>query len=277
MRCICKTTINLIILIFSYNFNANSFAETLTFGIVPQQSAKKLAVLWTPIMKHISQETGYTVRFSTAKDIPTFEKRCAEGAYDIAYMNPYHYVVFGDQPGYRALAKQKDKKIKGIIVIAKDSNISELAQLTGKTLAFPAPAAFAASIIPRAELAKAGVEFTPKYVSSHDSVYLNVAKGFMVAGGGVMRTFNNTNPEVKSNLKILWNTQPYTPHAIATHDRISETVRKKLLNALLSMSDSESSRELLKGIHFKAFEKAQHNDWDDVRALNIQPMINPLL
>ena len=253
----------------------STHGQTLTFGIVPQQSAKKLAKLWTPIMKHLSKETGHTIRFATAKNIPTFEKRCSEGAYDIAYMNPYHYVVFGDKPGYQALARQKNKKIKGIIVVPKTSNVTTLQQLAGETLAFPAPAAFAASILPRGELSKAGVEFNPKYVSSHDSVYLNVSKGFMPAGGGVIRTFNNTDPKVREQLKIMWTTDPYTPHAIATHPSMDANTRKVLLETLLAMNNSDSSMALLKRINFKGFEKAKHKDWDDVRGLGIESLVKP--
>lgn len=245
-------------------------SETLTLGIVPQQSAKKLARLWTPITEYLSQKTGHKIIFSTAQDIPTFEKRVLMGDYDIAYMNPYHFTVFNQKPGYRALAKQKDKVIKGIVVVAKDSPIQSLMELSGQTLAFPSPAAFAASVLPRAKMTQDGIAYTPKYVSSHDSVYLTVAKGLFPAGGGVLRTFNNTDPKVREGLRVLWTTPGYTPHAIATHPTLSEEVRSKVLQALLSMNTDPKGQELLKSISFKGIEAAQDSDWDDVRSLDIK-------
>lgn len=246
------------------------YAESLTIGIVPQQSAKKLAKLWTPICSYLSEKMGEKVMFSTAKDIPTFEKRVLAGEYDIAYMNPYHYTVFSQKPGYRAVARQKDKLIKGIIVVPKDSTVTELGKLAGETLAFPSPAAFSASVLPRAKMAKDGIPFTPKYVSSHDSVYLNVARGLMPAGGGVMRTFNNTDPKVRASLKILWTTPGYTSHAIAVHPDVSSEKAKRLQQALLSMNEDPEGKKLLKGINFKGMQSAEDADWDDVRALNIK-------
>lgn len=247
-----------------------AFSQTLTFGIVPQQSAKKMAALWTPIFQHINQQTGLELRFSTAKDIPTFEKRLLKGEYDIAYMNPYHYTVFSQKPGYRAIAKQKNKRIKGIMVVRKDSELNELSDLRQKTLAFPSPAAFAASVLPRAKMAQEGIDFNPQYVSSHDSVYLSVAKGFFPAGGGVIRTFNNTNEEIRKQLRIMWTTPGYTPHAIAVHPKISPKVSKQIQQALLDLNDREKGRQLLQGINFKAIEAAKDNHWDDVRALDIK-------
>jgi phosphonate transport system substrate-binding protein len=251
-------------------------ADSLSFGIVPQQSAKKLARLWTPIFTYLSAKTGEDIRFSTANDIPTFEKRLVAGEYDIAYMNPYHYTVFHQVPGYSAIARQKDKRIKGIMVVRKDSTLNELTELDGQKLAFPSPAAFAASVVPRAQMELKGMEITPKYVSSHDSVYLGVARGFFAAGGGVMRTFNNTNPKIKDQLRVLWTTPTYTPHAIAVHPRVAPSVVEKLKQALLTMNDDPEGRALLKTINFKGVELADNADWDDVRALNIT-LLNDLL
>ena len=149
------------LILFSYTTCTHA-QESLSFGIVPQQSAAKLAQLWTPIINLLSQQTGLAIRFSTAPDIPTFEKRLTQGAYDIAYMNPYHYIVFNQSVGYQALAKARDKYIKGIIVTAKNSNIDNLQDLQHSTLAFPAPRAFAATMLTQVELNNQQVKFTPQ-------------------------------------------------------------------------------------------------------------------
>ncbi|WP_415900350.1 phosphate/phosphite/phosphonate ABC transporter substrate-binding protein [Neptuniibacter sp. QD48_11] len=247
-----------------------SFAETLTLGIVPQQSAKKLAKLWTPISAYLSEKSGVKIMFATAQDIPTFEKRVLAGEYDIAYMNPYHYTVFSQKPGYRAILKQKDKRIKGIVVVQKDSPIQSLSELDSSVLSFPSPAAFAASVLPRAKMNKDGINFEPKYVSSHDSVYLTVSRGLFPAGGGVMRTFNNTDPKVKENLRVLWTTPGYTPHAIAVHPRVDGEKMQKVQQAFLSMNEDPEGKALLKSINFKGMEVAANDDWDDVRDLDIK-------
>ena len=249
----------------------------LTVGIVPQQSAKKLASLWTPILKHLSAQSGETLVFVTAKNIPTFEERLAQGDYDLAYMNPYHFVVFNQSTGYQALAKQKDKQIRGIIVVRKDSDITNLQQLNNRSLAFPAPAAFAASILPRAELTAQSINFTPKYVSSHDSVYLNVAKGFFPAGGGVLRTFGNAPKSIQEQLDVLWTTKGYTPHAFATHPNVDEQTRARILKAMLRMNDTDEGRALLKSINFKGLEKAFNTDWEDINTLGISSLNKPVI
>ena len=132
----------------------------------------------------------------------------AAGEYDIAYMNPYHYTEFSVDPGYRAFAKETNKRIQGIIVVKKDSPIQSISELSGKTLAFPAPAAFAASVLPRAYFKTNQIEISPRYVSSHDSVYLTVSKNLYPAGGGIQRTFKNMPESIREQLRILWKTPP---------------------------------------------------------------------
>ncbi len=246
-----------------------------SFGIVPQQSASKLARLWGPLLQTLGQESGVKLRFATAPDIPAFEQRLAEGEYDFAYMNPYHYTVFHQSAGYQALAKARDKRIKGIMVVRKDSAIEQLADLEGTTLAFPAPAAFAASILTRAQLKASDIAFQPTYVSSHDSVYRTVAKGIYPAGGGVIRTLNNVAPEIRNQLRVLWTSRGHTPHAIAVHPRVDGDTAQRLRRALVKIDQQADGAALLQAIKIQGFETARDGDWDDVRDLKLEEISHP--
>ena len=243
---------------------------TLSVGVVPQQAASTLAKKWMPLLSHVVEKANVRLVFKTASDIPTFEKRCAAGDYDIAYMNPYHYTVYHDQPGYEAIAKRSGSKIKGIIVKKRGSDLQTLMDLDGKKLAFPAPRAFAATLLTTAGLRAAGVEFESKYVSSHDSVYMNVAQGIFDAGGGIVRTFKSVSPDVRDQLEILWETPGYTPHAFAIHPRVDAKMRAAVTQALIEIGNYEAGRALLDPLKIKMLEAASDQDWDDVRSLHIR-------
>ncbi len=252
---------------------ALSSGSTLTFGIVPQQAPQKLALKWTPITKYLSKKSGLTINFSTAPSIPDFEKRCLEGAYDIAYMNPYHYVVFHETSGYEAFARQKDKKIQGIVVVQKYSPINKMKDLDGTTMAFPSPAAFAATLLQQAYLKNNNIKTNPKFVKSHDSVYMTVSRGFYPSGGGVSRTFNNADKAVTENLRILWKTKKYTPHAIAAHPTMAWRDIRNIQKSLLEMNIDPKGQALLQSINFNGFSAAVNSDWNDVRELKIRAEI----
>jgi len=241
-----------------------------TFGVVPQQASVKLARLWVPVIQHLSRETGLNIEFATAPTIPEFEERLAAGAYDFAYMNPYHFILFNEQLGYTAISRQNNHVIHGIIVVSSDLGIESLEELAGKNIAFPAPNAFAATLITRAFLDKMAPGYTATFVKSHDSVYQSVANGLFSAGGGIIRTLNEASPELQRSLEVLWMSPGYTSHAFAAHPGVPESIRAAVQKGLTMMSSSEEGVSLLRTLGMNGLQAAIDSDWDDVRALGIK-------
>ena len=237
----------------------------ITFGVVPQQAAAKLARLWAPLLREIEARSGVKLAFRTAPNIPTFEERVRRGEYDVAYMNPYHFVVFSETNGYKALAKRANVKIKGIIVVHKNSTATDLNSLQGSPLVF-APAAFAAAYY-RAELRKQGIFYTAVRLITRLGLLVGCQRA-VPAGGGIVRTLNNVDPKTRNELLILWTTNGYTLHAIATHPRISADVRRKL--SMRWRTEARMIRVVnIESLKLKGIEPASDDDWDDVRALQL--------
>lgn len=249
--------------------NETSTPQFLTFAVVPQQSASKLAMQWGPLLQEVSHRSGISLRFRTAPDIPEFEKRLSQSQYDFAYMNPYHYAVFHKIVGYKAFGKAKDGLLQGIIVVHKDSPYQSLKELTGQTLVFPSPAAFAATILTQNAFAEEKIDINPIYVASHDSVYRAVASQRYVAGGGIMRTLNAMDETIQKQLRILEKTKVYTSHPFAAHPRIKEEIVEKIRDAFVSLANDEIGRKLLAPLKLNGIIPAEDTDWDDVRALKI--------
>lgn len=253
-------------------FASVAFAAPYSFAIVPQQSATELARAWGPLLKYLSEKSGQPLMFHTAKDIPTFEARVAAGEYDFVYLSPYTYTAVSRKAGgnYLAFAREKDVKLKGILVVRRDSGIKDLADLQGRTVAFPTAGAIGASLIPRAQLAGQGVRIEPIYVSSHDSVYLAVARGIYPAGGGVERTLAAQPANVREALRVLWTTPGYTPHPFAAHARVPAAVVDAVRKAMLGMQGDAAGKALLAPLNVKGFQPANDAQYNDHRALRSQ-------
>lgn len=246
--------------------------KSYTFGISPQKSATQLAKSWGPVLAYLSEKSGVNIKFSTAQSSAQFSELLKTGKYDFCYVNPQQYTVLHQESGYTAFAKQKDALLQGIIVMHKDAAVTDLSALQGQKMAFPSPTSFGASVLPQAELKQKGIEVIPDYVKSHDSVYLNVSKNRYVAGGGIMRTFELLDPEIKAQLAIIMTTKSYTPHAIASHATVPSDVVTKVQQAMLTMSQDPQGIALLDAIGFSGLEVAQDAEWDAVRALNLAPV-----
>lgn len=240
----------------------------LSFGVVPQEAVTEMARKWTPIMAYLSRKTGYSIQFKSAPDIRTFENRVEAGEFDLAYFNPLHYATYRVN-GYQAIAREKDVQLTGIIVVRKSSTLQDLKGLDGTTMAFPSSTAFAATVLPAMSLKQLGISVVPKYVSSHESVYRTVAQGLYPAGGGIVKTYEQVDPAVREQLRILWKTQTYTPHPVAVHPRISRQVVMRVTDAMVGMANDPQGAAILKLSGINGFIAAKDGDYDDIRALNM--------
>lgn len=259
--------ITLILLVFTLSL----FANNLVLGVVPQQSPLVLSKKWLEVANYLKQHTGLNVIFSTEKSIPEFEKTLYEGFYDIAYMNPYHFIVANKKQNYNAFLRA-DKDIIGILVSKrKDINFEDKNFLKDKRFLFPAPNAFAATLLTKFELKKIynfdiDKEAKVLYVNSHDSVYKGISRDIGYLGGGIVRTFNNfSDIKDKNSLNIVYKTKSYPSHPFAYHPRVSKDVIEKLEIAILNMP-----KNLKKLLSIENFKKIDSSEYDVIKDINIK-------
>ncbi|UDL07041.1 phosphate/phosphite/phosphonate ABC transporter substrate-binding protein [Marinobacter sp. CA1] len=175
----------------------------------------------------------------------------AEGVYDIDYMNPYHCTVINEVPGYQAIARQSEHSIQGIVIVAKDSEFSDLSDLASSTVAFPAPHTFVATLIARASLVQGTPGHRTAFVRSHDSVYRAVSKGLFPAGGGIFRTSSELEFEVRNSSRIFWVSAPYAGHAITSHPSLPPGIRTVIQTAIVGLAKHAEGQELLAKLGMK--------------------------
>ncbi|MBB5186783.1 phosphonate transport system substrate-binding protein [Zhongshania antarctica] len=231
-----------LILLQSFLVNAAEYRV----GVVPQFEARRLNQVWLPILDELAKRTGDSFVLVTSKSIPEFEASFQRGDFDLAYMNPWHAVVAYETQQYLPIVRDGDRKLKGILVVRKDSGITNVKQLAGAEIAFPAPNALGASLLMRADLKMIhGIDITPKYVDTHSSVYLNVALQSTKAGGGVKRTLKEQAPALQDMLMVLYETRAVNPHPIVVHPRVSLDAAQRISEALLAMTSELDAQKIL--------------------------------
>jgi len=105
-----------------------------------------------------------------------------------------------------------------------------------------------------------------------DSVYRSVAKGLFAAGGGETRTLSTIDPEVRSQLRILWTADALPPFTFVVHPRVPKETVAKVQKAMDEMDQDPEGLALLKAINFQGIERAEDADYDAMRKLNIKPV-----
>ncbi|MDO9476022.1 MAG: phosphate/phosphite/phosphonate ABC transporter substrate-binding protein [Pseudohongiella sp.] len=218
-------------------------------GVVPQFEAQRINTVWRPILDELSTRTGHTFHLRGEPSIPAFEQALGRGDYDFVYMNPWHAVIANELQGYVPLVKDGDLMLTGILVVAENSPVTDPMALDGQEIVFPSPNALGASLLMRADLQQIfGIRFTPVYVQTHPSVYLNVAVGSSAAGGGVRSTLLEQPHILQEKLRIIYETREMFPHPLAVHPRVDAEAAAQVMNALLQMGQESDSADLLRHI-----------------------------
>jgi phosphonate transport system substrate-binding protein len=223
--------------------------KVYTFDVVPQHTAAKIYTTWSPLLQRVGQEAGLCFELRVAPTIPEFEQKLLKGEPEFVFLNPYHAVLANQKKKYQPLLADSEDLLTGILVIRADSPIKSLDELKGKNISLPAPNAFAASLLIRAEMAKRKIDINPVFVKTHSNVYRSIIGKDAIAGGGVNYTLDNEVPEVRQQLRVLFETQAYTPHPVATHPSVPAAVRDRFLKAMLKLTSDEEGRKLLDGIN----------------------------
>lgn len=272
-RMISRTTLALLMLTVLFSISTTTTAEQKTYivGIVPQFEAKKLRRIWKPILKQLEQKTGFRFKLRGAPTIPAFEKEFLAGQFDFSYMNPFHLLIANDTQGYIPLVRDHSKKLQGVLVTRKDSEIKSVKDLNNKTLAFPSPNALGASLQMRAELHdKFNLNIIPIYVKTHDSVYLNVYLKQVPAGGGVGKTFRKQSKKLRDTLKIIYTTTPVSPHPIAAHPRVPKEDRDKFVKALFEIANTKQGKNTLSKIPIRQLGNTSMKDYEQLKKMNLE-------
>lgn len=240
-------------------------------GIVPQVPPREIVSSWSPVLRQVGQRSGQCLVLVVAPSIPAFEQQLRSGQLDFAFMNPYHQLMAQRWRGFIPLVRDGQSQLEGILVVRKDSPVRRLADLNGATVAFPAPNAFAASLLPRALLSRAGIRITPSYVRTHSNVYRAVILGSSLAGGGVNNTLQRERPEVRQRLRVLWRTPPFPAHPFSAAATVPLTVRRRVQEAFLDLGRTAQGRQLLAKVQLPQVVKADHaRDYAPLAALGLE-------
>ena len=263
--------------VFLIHVAATRAAEpTYIVARAPQLSTLTLAETWGPLLARIKKDTGINLELRVYHTRIQFQSEISAGMPDFAYLNAYDAIHARRLHNYTPLIRDA-KPLKGIIVTRKDSALTSVQDLNGKSIVFPSPKAFGASLYPQALLIhKEHIKFTPEYAGTHENVYRGVFLGKFVAGGGVAGTFNLEPEELKSQLRILYETPDLPSHPFIAHPRVPKEVVTRIASALRNLTNDEEGRALLKAVNIETPVPADYaRDYQSLEGVDLGDSLTP--
>ena len=97
---------------------------------------------------------------------------------------------------------------------------------------------------------------------------LNVALGKTSAGATwpqAWRSFQSEQPELASQLQVLWETPALVNNAVIVHGHVDPASAARLRDALVRLGDDEAGQHLLRLMGLRGFEPADARTYEPVR------------
>lgn len=190
-----------------------------------------------------------------AREFAQLEEGMRQKRFDFVIARPSDYPARGVKVhGYHYLASAKPDG-QCLLITGKDSGIKTVADLRGKRIVMPEPAAYMTKFC-RAELRDLGIDLAKEkvqYVREQGAVAFYIENRFADAGGiasysGVAKKWAKEGNVVLHRSRP----QPYFPLIAAGH--IAEAQRAEIRKALAAMHQNPADQAVLKTVGIEAFD-----------------------
>ncbi len=255
----------------------------LILGVFPRFNATDTTKRYTPLAEYIQERLGRKVVLETSRDFQSFWRGVEERRYDLVQYNQYHYIRSAKT--YEVIAHNEEfgkSTMAGVLYVRKDSGITSLAQLRGRTVMFGGGEdAMISYIAPVYLMLQAGLkkedfksQFAVTPINSVIGVYHRQADaagtGDNVVGQPVIRNAINMD-----DLTPLAVSEQLLHLPWAVKRSMPAPLRESIRSHLLELETSAAGKEVLKAALATGIKKAEDKDYDPHRKM-VRAVMGPL-
>jgi len=223
----------------------------LTFGYAAPEATAEATRKMTELMTLIGKRAGVDITVSALPSYDRVAQLVHKGELDLAWVSPIPFIALLRSESVVPLASPQrgGTHFNSAIVVGADAAIGELSALRGKRAAWVDRHSAAGFVVPRIELAKAGLDVktafaSQRFLGSHAAVVQAVADGSADFGATYVRLAPNgaviggpwmDNPELERKLRIFATFGEIPPDVIAARQGLDAPIRERLSVALLAI------------------------------------------
>lgn len=249
--------------------------EALVMGVFPRHNATDTTTMYTPLADHLSKRLGRKVSLVTSRDFDSFWRGVTEQRYDIVHYNQYHYVHSAQ--AYTVVAHNQEfgkSAVAGALFVRKDSGITEISQLRGRTIIFGGGRdAMLSYIAPRFLLMQAGLkegDFKTEFAVNPPNALLALFhKQADAAGGGdILNDLTVVRNAINAEeLRILATTEPLLFLPWAVKRSMPAKLRESIQAILVDLGQGANGKNVLRAARATGIGKAEDRDYDPHRRM----------
>lgn len=205
---------------------ASAALETLNFGVYPYLSPTEIVQQYAPLREYLAKALNRPVNMVSAPDFPSFIERTRKGEYDLVFTAPHMGRLAEKRDGWRRVA-QTGYQMEIVILARADSNIHQLEDLHGKSIAVGARNSMTYQIVNEAlGKKKLGLERDVKILEtpSFSNVIHAMLRGEADAGATSKRLWMLAPEQQRNAVREVYEAPPSPGFFIMAHPRLDTTI-----------------------------------------------------
>jgi phosphonate transport system substrate-binding protein len=248
--------------------------------LTPSQKPTDLITAGDEFGRLLAKLAGIPVRITVASDYAAVIEALRNRTADLAFVHPGGYVLASREAGARIVAKNRwhgKTSFTARLYVRKDSGITRLEDLRGKTVAFIDPASSSGYIYPMVLLIQRGLvkHRDPKtffrevvFAGSHDAGMRALVNGHVdaLASFDLAREQYLKDPAERERIGWVAETPPIPEAGIAARAGLDAAVVARVRDALLQIRAPTHAHLLKRLYDIDGFEAADDREYDPVRA-----------
>jgi len=248
---------------------------TVHVGVLPDQSEKVVRERYAPLLGFLSNETGAVVELVVPRNYEELVRLFGEGKIDLAYFGGVTFVKANAlHDAVPLVMRDLDTRFTSVLMVAADG-ARAIEELKGKRFSFGSRLSTSGHLMPRYFL-QTEYGINPEdyfdgiqYSGTHDRTAYWVRDGKVDAGianSDIVRGMFADGRLSPEDVRILWETPPYTDYVWAAHPQVTRANREQLQQAFLKLSvDNAGHKNILSNVGAGSFYPVSIRDFVELK------------
>ena len=215
------------------------------FAPVNQHGINLTAAYWNPIIGYVTEKSGVKLALKLGRTSADTISYVLAKEVEFAFANQL-FTPEREKLGWKVFASRNIPPIHGQIVVAANSPITDLTQLTGQDVAFAGPEAVVGYKFTYAHLLSRGINVNVVFGGNHDGAFSQLFSGKVKAVGGVSALIEGYAQREDKKFRVLWTSEPVHDLALMVAPQVPEKDAKAVAEAFFGMAKDPKGKELMR-------------------------------
>jgi phosphonate transport system substrate-binding protein len=270
-----RSLLSCTLLVFGLGAHAQ---PVLRVTAIPDESPTELARKFEPLGKYLESRLGMKVEWTPVTDYAAAVETLASRKVDLAWFGGFTFVQSSFRSGGKTIPlvqREEDAAFKSVFIAAKDSGITKLEDLKGKTLSFGSQSSTSGHLMPRSFLLAARINPDKdlkriSFSGAHDATIAAVASGKVDAGALNISVWNKFVEDKKVDpnaVRVIYTTPAYFDYNWTVHADMPADLRNRIAQAFLDLNPATpQGAEILKLQRAAKFVPTKADNYNGIKA-----------